>query len=158
MRSPPAQAFTLVELMIVVAIMGTLAAIAIPTAATYIERANYVRALAEIRTIEMDIIDFQIDHNFLPDTLAALGRGLILDPWGNPYQYLNIAAGKNPKGKFRKDRFLVPVNSDYDLYSMGKDGKTSTPFTAKASHDDIVRCTTADTTVTPRSIRTCLRS
>lgn len=139
-RTAPTQAFTLVELLIVIAIIGTLAAIAIPTAATYIDRANYVRAVAEIRTIEMDIIDYQIDHNFLPDTLAALGRGLILDPWGNPYQYLNIASGKNPKGKYRKDRFLVPVNSDYDLYSMGKDGQTATPFTAHASLDDIVRC------------------
>ena len=32
-----------------------------------------------------------------------------------------------------------PVNSDYDLYSKGKDGKSQTPFTAKASQDDIVR-------------------
>ena len=44
-----------------------------------------------------------------------------------------------PQGKLRKDRFLVPVNSDYDLYSKGQDRKSSTPFTAKASQDDIVR-------------------
>jgi general secretion pathway protein G len=42
-------------------------------------------------------------------------------------------------GQIRKDRFLVPVNSDYDLYSMGKDGQSQAPFTAKASRDDIVR-------------------
>jgi general secretion pathway protein G len=34
---------------------------------------------------------------------------------------------------------LVPVNSDYDLYSMGPDGDSKPPFTAKASRDDIVR-------------------
>ncbi len=34
---------------------------------------------------------------------------------------------------------MVPVNTDYDLYSMGKDGKSTSPFTAKASQDDIVR-------------------
>jgi len=34
---------------------------------------------------------------------------------------------------------MVPVNTDFDLYSMGKDGKSRAPFTAKASHDDIVR-------------------
>jgi general secretion pathway protein G len=43
------------------------------------------------------------------------------------------------KQKARKDRFLVPINSDFDLYSMGKDGDSKAPFTAKASRDDIVR-------------------
>jgi len=61
-----------------------------------------------------------------------------LDPWGNPYQYLNFDTVKGV-GSVRKDRFLVPLNTDYDLYSMGKDGKSQTPLTAAASHDDIVR-------------------
>jgi general secretion pathway protein G len=39
----------------------------------------------------------------------------------------------------RKDRFLVPINSTYDLYSMGADGKSVLPLTAKHSHDDIIR-------------------
>jgi len=43
-------------------------------------------------------------------------------------------------GKVRKDRFLVPLNSDYDLYSMGKDGQSKAPLTAPVSKDDIVRC------------------
>ena len=34
---------------------------------------------------------------------------------------------------------MVPVNSDFDLYSMGPDGDSRAPFTAKASRDDIVR-------------------
>jgi general secretion pathway protein G len=33
----------------------------------------------------------------------------------------------------------VPVNSDFDLYSMGPDGQSKPPFTAAASRDDIVR-------------------
>lgn len=41
--------------------------------------------------------------------------------------------------KPRKDRFLVPINSDYDLYSMGKDGESVAPLTAAKSRDDIVR-------------------
>ena len=36
-------------------------------------------------------------------------------------------------------RFLVPLNSDYDLYSMGKDGVSSPPITAKPSQDDVIR-------------------
>jgi general secretion pathway protein G len=42
-------------------------------------------------------------------------------------------------GKWRKDRFLVPLNYDFDLYSVGEDGQTSAPLTADISYDDIVR-------------------
>jgi general secretion pathway protein G len=42
-------------------------------------------------------------------------------------------------GGARKDRFLVPINSDFDLYSMGKDGESLGPLTAITSHDDIIR-------------------
>jgi general secretion pathway protein G len=34
---------------------------------------------------------------------------------------------------------MHPLNTDYDLCSMGPDGKTNAPLTAKASHDDIIR-------------------
>ena len=39
----------------------------------------------------------------------------------------------------RKDKNLVPVNDDYDLYSMGKNGTTSMPFNSARGRDDIVR-------------------
>ena len=39
----------------------------------------------------------------------------------------------------RKDQNLVPINSDYDLYSLGEDGDSKAPLTARASHDDIIR-------------------
>jgi general secretion pathway protein G len=42
-------------------------------------------------------------------------------------------------GGARKDRFLVPINSDFDLYSMGKDGQSAGPLTAQKSHDDVIR-------------------
>ncbi len=42
-------------------------------------------------------------------------------------------------GQARKDRFLVPINSDFDLYSMGKDGDSVGPLTAQKSHDDVIR-------------------
>jgi general secretion pathway protein G len=59
---------------------------------------------------------------------------------GKPYQYLKIE-GADTKGKanMRKDKNLVPINSDFDLYSTGADGKTTPPLTAKNSHDDVVR-------------------
>ena len=42
-------------------------------------------------------------------------------------------------GKWRKDRFLNPLNNDFDIYSMGRNEATKKPLTAKASWDDIVR-------------------
>jgi general secretion pathway protein G len=39
----------------------------------------------------------------------------------------------------RKDKNLVPINTDFDLYSLGKDGESVGPLTAIPSRDDIVR-------------------
>jgi hypothetical protein len=75
----------------------------------------------------------------LPADLAEIGRGGMLDPWGNPYVYAPFPPGPGKPGGARKDKFLVPVNSTFDLYSMGPDGASSPPFTASQSHDDIVR-------------------
>ena len=88
--------------------------------------------------LESEIAAYQENNDKLPDNLNDLGRGNILDPWGNPYQFLNFANVKG-MGQMRKDRNLVPINAHFDLYSMGKDGKSQTPLTAKVSHDDIIR-------------------
>ena len=66
----------------------------------------------------------------------------LTDPWGSPYNYVNVA-GYNKKtsdDKVRRDKKLKPVNTDFDLYSAGKDKQTKAPFTAKTSRDDIIRC------------------
>jgi len=42
-------------------------------------------------------------------------------------------------GDARKDRFLVPINSDFDLYSVGPDGKTQAPLSNPDSLDDVIR-------------------
>jgi general secretion pathway protein G len=132
--------FTLVELAIVVAIAGLLSAIAIPNYIGYREKALIANVVTEIKILERKIGAFVAERDRLPDDLGDLGMAIPTDPWGNPYQYLNIADAANPaRGAMRKDHFMVPVNSDYDLYSMGKDGRSVAPFTARASRDDIVR-------------------
>ena len=42
-------------------------------------------------------------------------------------------------GGARKDRFLVPLNSDFDVYSMGKDRDSVMPLSPPKSHDDVLR-------------------
>lgn len=130
--------FTLIELLIVMAILMTLSAIAISRTLAAVDRARYARAVSEIRSLEREILAYQVRTDNLPANLDAIGRGNLLDPWGNPYQYLNFDLVKG-KGPMRKDRFLVPLNTEYDLYSMGKDGTSRPPLTAKASWDDIIR-------------------
>jgi general secretion pathway protein G len=130
--------FTLIELMIVVAIIMTLAAIAIPAFSRYVEKAKIAKAIAEIKILSQEISAFAADGGPLPNTLNDIGRAGLLDPWGNPYQYLNYATVKG-QGKIRKDRSLHPLNSDYDLYSKGKDGKSQPPITSHNSQDDIIR-------------------
>jgi len=131
-------AFTLLELMVAIAIIGILAAIAVPNIFGYINKARYVVALSDIREISQEANSFFLDNGRYPNNLAEIGMADARDPWGTPYQYLSVAT-VNGKGKLRKDRAFNPVNSDYDLYSMGADGKSATPFTAASSQDDIVR-------------------
>jgi len=134
----PRQAgFSLIELMIVVGLIGTLAAIAVPNYIQYREKAKVAQAIGDIRAMEKMIANFTIDNDRLPASLAEIGMGGHRDPWETPYQYTVVQG--TPAGMLRKDRFLVPVNSDYDLYSMGQDRGSVPAFTAKASQDDIVR-------------------
>ncbi len=102
-------------------------------------------AIADIRVLSTEIGTYQLFDGGLPLSLADVGRATFQDPYGNPYGYLNYCIEKDKKGKCkkpkkaRKDRFLKPLNSDYDLYSKGQDGKSKGPLTAKASRDDIIR-------------------
>lgn len=132
--------FNLLELLIAVSLVGALATIAYPSYTRYFDKARNAQAAADIALIEQAIERFYVAFERYPDSLAEVGLNAMLDPWDNPYRYLRIhGAGLKGKGKLRKDKSLVPVNSDFDLYSMGKDGASVAPFTAKASRDDIVR-------------------
>jgi general secretion pathway protein G len=124
-------------LLITIAIIMTISAIAVPNLLAALDRAKVARAVGDIHAIGNETEEYYILNNKFPDSLADIDRGNWLDPWGNPYQYLNFA-GVTGKGKMRKDRFLVPINSFFDLYSMGKDGASVPPLTAKASQDDII--------------------
>ena len=138
-RSKSSRGMTIVEIVIVLAIVGILASIGIPLYNNYRFNAMVSQARSDIVSMDYLIAQYQADNlGDLPDSLADIGKAGMLDPWGTPYQYLNLVTLKG-NGKARKDKNLVPINSDYDLYSSGLDGNSVGPLTAKASRDDIVR-------------------
>lgn len=139
----PTRGWTLVELLLVLAIISTLATLGIPALERTLNLARIARAIGDIEALQIDIASFRAGADTLPTSLANIGRAGMLDPWGQPYQYLRIeipgAKGKGPIGQARKDRFLVPLNSDYDLYSTGKNKTSVPPLSPAASRDDIIR-------------------
>ncbi|WFP49600.1 prepilin-type N-terminal cleavage/methylation domain-containing protein [Methylomonas sp. EFPC3] len=134
--------FTLIEALIATAIVGILTAIAVPAYNGYIDRTRNSLAISEIMAIQTEIERYYTREFRYPDSLAALGAALPsggIDPWGNAYVYLNIANGDpGVKGDVRKDHALNPINTNYDLYSMGKDGVTKKQISQKDSLDDII--------------------
>lgn len=131
--------FTLVELLLALTIAGILAMIGLNSYRIYYDRLQINNAKNDILIIELAIQRFYTINSTYPETLNELTEQIpLLDPWKNPYQYLTMSDAKG-KGKVRKDHNLNPLNTDYDLYSAGKDGKSVSPLTAKASQDDIIR-------------------
>lgn len=128
--------FTLIEMLIALVLAGVITAIALPAYSTHVNRGRVAKAIADIKSIEMGLERFMTARGRYPANLAEAGITLT-DPWGQPYRYLNMDGAK--VGQVRKDRSLHPLNTDYDLYSVGPDGKTATPLTASISRDDIVR-------------------
>lgn len=130
---------TIMEVVIALIVVAILAAVALPMYNDYIERTKIVQAKGDITDMDVLIAQFQSDHKGqFPNSLGDIGKAGLLDPWGNPYRYLNLST-MSGNGKVRKDKNLVPINSDYDLYSRGKDGDSNGPLTAPVSRDDVIR-------------------
>ena len=99
---PISQGFTLVELIIIVAIVAILASIAIPYYRGYRDKANNSKAIADVQSIGLKLTEYFSEHNTYPTSLSAVGMQNLKDSWKNPYVYLN-AAPPTKKGKLRKD-------------------------------------------------------
>jgi general secretion pathway protein G len=119
--------FTLIEIMVVVVIIGLLAAVILPNVFGNVEKAQITKAKSDIRAIEAGLTMYKLDNYKFPSTdlgLQALVQRpndptvrnwreggylqrISLDPWGNPYQYV----------------FPGTRGQEYDLYSFGADGQ-----------------------------------
>ena len=117
--------FTLIEIMVVVVIIGLLAAIVAPEVISNIDTASVNRAKQDVRSIEAALNLYRLDNFSYPATdegLAALTgegptgvrtadakqylRSVPVDPWNNPYQY------EYPGSR-----------GDIDVYTLGADGQ-----------------------------------
>ena len=118
------RAFTLIELLLVLVILGVLAAVVVPRFANRGDDAKKTAARTDISAISLALDTYEVDNGGYPSTeegLAALVQApgsarswkgpylkqMPTDPWGN--QYIYSKPGQH--------------NGDFDLYSMGPDGR-----------------------------------
>lgn len=121
------QGFTLIEIMVVVVILGILAAVVVPRIMDRPDDARIARVKQDIRAIEAALNLYKLDNFYYPTTQQGIEAlvsppsgepqaknwkpgGYIgqmpKDPWGNPYQYLSPG-----------------VKGEIDLFSLGSDNR-----------------------------------
>lgn len=131
--------FTVIEVAITLLILGILAAIAIPSYRAYTEKNKVNQCIADIKSLGTKIKAYELERG-LPESLAVLKGHPFIDPWGNPYWYLNLTTDNPPSyPNARRDRNLRPLSTDFDLYSMGADKKTVKPVNQGFGKDDVIR-------------------
>jgi prepilin-type N-terminal cleavage/methylation domain-containing protein len=77
-----ASGFTLIEILIVAGLIGTLSMIIIPRMLGYTQRTLNLQAIADLRKMDVDIAQYGMDNNLPPDSLADVGYDGLRDPWG----------------------------------------------------------------------------
>lgn len=129
--------FTLVELLVVTAIIGILATMGLSSFTGFKENTRAVRCMAEMKELEREITAYALEKGAFPEAdswLADIGRTDLLDPWGNPYVY-------KPFAPTEMRYMIVDLNSDFDLYSKGTDGVSELNVNDPKSRDDVIRAT-----------------
>ncbi len=108
--------FTLLEIMVVLVILGLLAALIAPRLIERAEEAKVKATRVQMKSIEEALKLYRLQHGAYPKTLAELAK-----PDANGKRYLD----RVPKDAWGRDFvYLYPgVHGDYDLVSYGADGK-----------------------------------
>lgn len=136
LRGQNEKGFTLIELIVVSGILGVLVTLAIPSYAYIKTRVKVATTASELSGLQTEIIAYNLENGTFPNSLNDVNTGILLDPYGRPYQYLRIDT--NP-GLERENGFGAALNSDFDVYSLGVDGLSSQAVDDPDSLDDIVR-------------------
>jgi general secretion pathway protein G len=120
------QAFTLVEMLLVLVILATLAAVVYPKVSGRSQDARITAAKTEIASISLALNAFEVDNGYYPRSLDALmnqpgdannwhgpylEKAIPADPWNNAYNY--EYPGKH-------------MANSFDLMSAGPDGRAGT--------------------------------
>src|SRR3954471_6723624 len=135
----PPRGFTVIELVIVLSIAALVLAMTMPMVNNYVERGKVSQAVSDLAEMSKTIRDYEKTRGTLPDSLDDVTvNGSRTDPWGYAYQYFNLRTAHG-NGQARQDKILRPLNSDFDLYSIGPDGLTLPSLAKPESRDDIVR-------------------
>ena len=113
--------FTLVELLLVVVIIGALAAMIVPRLAGRSEQAKIAIARTDVASnIPLALDLYELDNGKYPGTLQALlDNPDVLKNWNGPYVK---KAPVDPWGTAYLYRHPSSHGKDYDLYSLGPDG------------------------------------
>jgi general secretion pathway protein G len=122
-----ASGFTLIELMLVMVILATMAAIVLPKLTGRSKQAKVTAAKTQVSQLEVALDAFEIDLGRYPTTAEGL-RALVQKPtsnadaWQQPYLKRDVP--RDPWGNDYVYRYPGQYNEDgYDLYSLGPDGK-----------------------------------
>ncbi|HEX4025140.1 MAG TPA: type II secretion system major pseudopilin GspG [Steroidobacteraceae bacterium] len=119
--------FTLIEIMVVVIIIGLLAAVVVPQVMGNVDKARVTKTKSDIRTIETALTMYKLDNFTYPTAEEGL-KALVEKPndpnvqnW-RPGGYLQHL---NKDGWGRDYQYQIPGThgTDYDLYSLGADGQ-----------------------------------
>jgi general secretion pathway protein G len=115
------KAFTLIELMLVVIIIGLLASAVVPRLAGRAERARRITAKADVEANISSALDlYEIDVGEYPKSLQdLLTNSSGVSNWNGPYLK---KMPKDPWGRDYHYKYPGEHNTDYDLASAGKDG------------------------------------
>jgi general secretion pathway protein G len=130
------QGFTLGETLLVTALLAVGIDAVVARISTQVELTRVERAKDAISRFEVEIEDYRARHHELPGSLTDLGATVPLDPWGRAYEYVNF----DTRGTVGQRTFEgLPINSEYDLYSRGADGRTDVNLRGETARDDIIR-------------------
>jgi general secretion pathway protein G len=118
------EAFTLIELMIVIVILGLLATVVVPRVLNRPEQARRMKAKMDIRSIEAALALFKTDTGRFPTTSEGIDV-LVTNPGIKGYNH-DAYLDKSPQDPWHNRYIYISPgiqSKDYDLESYGKDGE-----------------------------------